>query len=124
MSLENANKFMNLLKEDETLQKRLADLTPEEKMDAAKELGQDFTIDELKEAAGHNLPMEEMGKVAGGVPLPFDSSDPFPAEKCPDSPTGDHDWKEMAVFTEYLVVKHHIMKCRYCGNTRDEVGLW
>lgn len=123
MSLENANKFMNLLKKDEALQKRLADLTPKERLDAAKELGLNFTIDELKETASHDLPLEEMGKIAGGVPLLFDSSDPSPAANCPNSPTGDHDWKEMAVFTEFLVVKHHIMKCPYCGSTRDEVGL-
>ena len=137
MSLESAKQFINLLKEDEALQKRMADLPAEEGLALPrllpepaypKGLGLDFTLEELKEAAAgkNELPVDEMEKIAGGgVPQLYDDlSDPSPAASCPKSPTGDHVWQEMAVFTEYLIIKHHVEKCAYCGATRDNVRPW
>ena len=50
----------------------------------------------------------------------YDQSDS--EKECPLSPTGRHVWKEAGVFTEYLIVRHHVMICEYCGKGRRSYG--
>ncbi len=50
MALENAKKFLQLAREDQALQNRLAGMTPEDRCKAARELGLDYTEEELAEA--------------------------------------------------------------------------
>lgn len=122
MALTNAQEFLKRLKEDEALQKRMAGLTREEGLAAAKEMGLDFTLEELKEtAANRDLPMWEMEKIAGGYVnrLPDNTS-----SDCPNSPNGKHSMKEIACFTEYLIVRHHIMRCIYCDKSEDDMWIW
>lgn len=67
MTLENAKKFLTLMREDETLQDRTANRSEEEVMAVAKEMGLDFTSEELREASGVcELTLGEMQFIAGG----------------------------------------------------------
>jgi len=82
MSKENARVFVQAVLNDEELRGKTANMKPEEVIAFAKEMGFDFTLDELKEVKKDDIELdelkevkekaielddEELGKVAGGA---------------------------------------------------------
>ena len=63
MAQENAKRFLETVRTDETLRETLIKMSPDEGLAHAKELGFDFTKDELKAAAVELLvkKMQEAG---------------------------------------------------------------
>ena len=67
MALEDANKFTKMLLEDEELRGRFANMSIEEGLSAAKDMGLDCSLEELKEARDTSeLTLDDMDKVSGG----------------------------------------------------------
>ena len=67
MAVENATVFVKKLLEDEELRNRIASVNTEEGLKIAREMGLDFTEEELKEAGkSYELTPEEMEMVSGG----------------------------------------------------------
>ena len=69
MSKESASKYVQAVMEDEELRKRTENVKPVDAVPLAKEMGYDFTAEELTEALNNNmeLSLEELGSVAGGA---------------------------------------------------------
>ncbi len=68
MSLENAKKFVQMVQDDEELQKRLAGMKHGEGFAVAEEMGLDFTNEEMDEVLkGKKVSLDEMEQVSGGV---------------------------------------------------------
>lgn len=91
MSLQNANKFIDLLLSDKTMQERTAGMKPEEVLAFAREQGLECTLEELKEETlkSRELSPDEMDQAAGGSAAAYHYS----KEKCPKSPDPDHQHK-------------------------------
>jgi len=67
MAQDNAKKFIDMMLNDEEQRNRFANMTTEEGLKAAKEMGLDFTTEELKEAGeSYEMTPEEMEMVSGG----------------------------------------------------------
>ena len=133
MALENAKKFISLIWEDEDLKERTANKGEEEVMAVAKEMGLDFTAEELKEAASaHNtqeLTLGEMEPVAGGV-----TSNLIPGlidpNACPKNRYRNHSWKKIKHVEDewFSWIKEgglfsfgtDVYECRYCGLTKNK----
>ena len=128
MSLENAKKFIKQAMEDETLRERTANKGEEEILAIAKEMGLDYTAEELKEAAGvRELDLSDMEPVAGGdlYGMVKDFSEPL----CPKSKNGEHKWiktghyesewfswlKKGGIFS----IGYDTFKCEYCGKKKE-----
>ena len=70
MSKEAASKFVQAILNDEELRQRTGALKPEEIVPFAKEMGYDFTLEELKDVRKDDveeLSPEELENVAGGT---------------------------------------------------------
>ena len=69
MSKENATAFVQKVFDDEELRQRTGAMKPEEVIAFAKEMGFDFTLDELKDVKKENIEFspEELEAVAGGT---------------------------------------------------------
>ena len=66
MSIEQAQAFMEKVKNDEDLQKRLKEAEDSEtRLNIAKEMGYDFTLEEARQAS-EQLSPDELEQVAGG----------------------------------------------------------
>ena len=120
------------IQNDEALKARLEKLTPAEALAAAKELGLDFTAEELKEAAmDQKLALDELEAAAGGVPIirPLRQEDlnENNTSDCPLGPGGKHDW----VITGHIEEPHKFLwmdytegydylKCSYCGTEQKK----
>ena len=79
MSKENAKAFVQAVLNDEELREKTANMKPEEAVPLGKEMGYDFTADELSEVMNDSkeLTAEELGHAAGGSvatppPIGFD----------------------------------------------------
>ena len=67
MAVENATVFVKKLLEDEELRNRIASVNTEEGLKIAREMGLEFTEEELKEAGeSYEMTPEEMEMVSGG----------------------------------------------------------
>ena len=68
MSKESAAAFVQAVMEDEELRERAENLKPEEAVPLGKEMGYDFTLEELTEAANEDseLSPDELDNAAGG----------------------------------------------------------
>ena len=68
MSKENAKDFVQAILNDEELRQRTEKMKPEDAVPLGKEMGYDFTVEELKEAGSEvrELSPEELENVAGG----------------------------------------------------------
>ena len=68
MSKENAKAFVQAILNDEELREKTANIKPEEIVPFAKEMGYDFTLEELKEVKEEDIELspEELENVAGG----------------------------------------------------------
>jgi len=69
MSKENAKAFVQAILNDEELRQRTEKMKPEELIPFAKEMGFDFTLDELKDVKKENIELspEELEAVTGGT---------------------------------------------------------
>lgn len=69
MSKDSAKKFVQAIIDDEELRKRTAAMKPEEAIPFAKEMGYDFTIEELTEVKTEDIELspEELDSAAGGA---------------------------------------------------------
>jgi predicted ribosomally synthesized peptide with nif11-like leader len=77
MSKENAKAFVQAVLNDEELRQRTGAMKPEELIPFAKEMGFDFTLDELKEVKKDDIELspDELEAVAGGRDKVFDAMD-------------------------------------------------
>ncbi|MBP3856615.1 MAG: Nif11-like leader peptide family RiPP precursor, partial [Ruminiclostridium sp.] len=68
MSKEAASKFVQTILNDAELRIKTAEIKPEEIVPFAKEMGYDFTLEELKEVKEEDIELspEELESVAGG----------------------------------------------------------
>ena len=68
MSKESAEKFIQAVLNDEELREKTANMKPEEVVPFAKEMGYDFTLEELKEVKKEDIELspEELENAAGG----------------------------------------------------------
>ena len=68
MSKENAKAFVQAILNDEELRSKTAGLAPEEVISFAKEMGYDFTLEELKDVKKEDVELspEELEAAAGG----------------------------------------------------------
>ena len=69
MSKENATAFVQKVFDDEELRQRTGAMKPEELIPFAKEMGFDFTLDELKEVKKEDIELspDELEAAAGGT---------------------------------------------------------
>ena len=130
MSLQNAQKFIDLLAGDKTVQERTAGMKPEEVLAFAREQGLECTLEELKEETLKNreISPDEMDQVAGGIfhiRRKTNSSKP----SCPNSPDGYHKWVKTGEYhaTTFLFLEGWdvFYTCEYCMKTkREEKSGW
>ena len=73
MSKEAASKFVQAILDDEELREKTANMKPEEAAAFAKEMGYDFTAEELAEEVNEDkeLDPEELKNAVGGTLEPF-----------------------------------------------------
>jgi len=68
MAIENAKRFVEMVAADAALKARLETLDSEAVLAAAKEMGLDFTAEELKAAAmDQAVALDELDEVAEGI---------------------------------------------------------
>lgn len=129
MALENAKKLLTLMWEDKALRDRMANRSEEEVMAVAKEMGLEFTAEELKEAAEiHELTPGEMETAAGGGVYTSDGFGEIDPNACPKNRYRNHSWrktghcedewfswlKEGGLFS----LGYDIYTCAYCGRKK------
>ena len=68
MAKESANAFVQAILNDEELREKTANMKPEEAVPLAKEMGYDFTLEELKDVKKEDIELspEELENAAGG----------------------------------------------------------
>jgi len=67
MAMNHAKEFINKMLENEELRNKFAALNTEDGLAAAKEMGLDFTTEELKQAGeDYEMPAEQLDSVNGG----------------------------------------------------------
>ncbi len=125
MALENAKKFLERVEKDQALQDRLAGMTPEERSNVARELGLDYTEEELAEALRSvEIPLDELEQAAGGSI--HGRKKLLPRETpCTKSPNLEHNWvlqgheEEPHTFLFWDYTKgYDIYACSYCGEIK------
>lgn len=128
MALENAKRFLSMVQEDEALLDRMANLGRDEVQAAAKEMGLEFTAEELKEAADtFELTPEEMASVAGGYGKK--KRHPKTQDPCPSNNGRGHNWVKTGHYEDewfgwlkdggLWTLGYDTYKCSYCGRTKD-----
>ena len=124
MAIENAKRFVEMVAADAAPKARLETLDSEAVLAAAKEMGLDFTAEELKAAAMvQEVALDELDEVAGGIGKKMPGSVAW----CTKSPNQEHNW----VKTGHEEEPHSFLcwdwtygydhyKCTYCGKTKRE----
>lgn len=124
MALENARKFIEMVREDEALQDRTANRGEEEVMAIARELGLDFTPEEMKEAARiREISADELDSAAGGRMKIFKIKRRQQAEGVPDEE--GHIWYKIGHYEDewfswlkkdgLFSFGYDIYECSHCG---------
>ena len=118
------------VKENETLLKRTADKGEKEVLAIAKEMGLEFTAEELKEAGSIcELDLSNMERIAGGLAI-FRPVAPDIDRSCKRDPSGQHKWffyyhyeheyfnflKEGGLWSRGF----DVYKCALCGQQKEE----
>ena len=136
MAKESAEKFAMAVMEDSDLRVRTARLDPGELLPIAKELGYDFTAEELAEVMNENqeLTPDELEATAGGLPPQRESdmhrreieNEMFAeiARQCHHDVSGPlHNWVVIAHEERWLFWKwsrgYDILKCSLCGEINE-----
>ena len=133
MSLENAKKFAQKVMEDNELRERTAKLNPEELLPIAKEMGCDFTEEELTAVMNETqeLTADQLEAAAGGYYINShpDNVDMILKEKarqhCHHSLKGPlHQWVKIDHEERWMFWAwtrgYDIYKCSLCGETREQ----
>ena len=122
MAIENAKRFVEMVAANAALKARIETLDSEAVLAAAKEMGLDFTAEELKAAAMvQEVSPDELDEVAGGKKMSGSLA------WCTKSPNQEHNW----VYTGHEEEPHSFLcwdwtfgydhyKCTYCGKTKRE----
>ena len=128
MAIENAKRFVEMVAADAALKARIETLDSEAVLAAAKEMGLDFTAEELKAAAMvQEVALDELDKVVGGVGKKMSGKMSGGVAWCTKSPNQEHNW----VKTGHEEEPHSFLcwdwtygydhyKCTYCGKTKRE----
>ena len=87
MSRENAKKFVETVETDNALQERVKNLSIDEVLTIAKELGYEFTIEELEHIGDQELTSDELESVAGGRGIKRIIKTGKPGKHCNDDPS-------------------------------------
>ena len=128
MAIENAKRFVEMVAADAALKARIETLDSEAVLAAAKEMGLDFTAEELKAAAMvQEVALDELDKVTGGVGKKMSGKMSGGVAWCTKSPNQEHNW----VKTGHEEEPHSFLcwdwtygydhyKCTYCGKTKRE----
>lgn len=120
MSMENAVKFVQKLRNDQELYTSFSVMQPAEVLKAAAEMKLPLTEEELKAALNQvEVSTEEMDKVAGGG---FRSRGTRQFTYCPNGPDNKHNWEKIGheevpatfLFWDYTN-GYDIFRCTYCG---------
>ncbi len=124
MSLENAKKLLERVQKDQALRAHLAGMTPEDRSSAAREMGLNYTEEEMAEALQSvEIPLDELEQASGGIqgrdkPLPH-------TLPCPKSPNQEHNWvfhgheEEPHTFLFWdFTFGFDIFACSYCGDVK------
>ena len=136
MAKESAEKFAMAVMEDSDLRVRTARLDPGELLPIAKEMGYDFTAEELAEVMNENqeLTLDELEATAGGLPPQRESdmhrreieNEMFAeiARHCHHDVSGPlHNWVVIAHEERWLFWKwsrgYDILKCSLCGEINE-----
>ena len=125
MAIENAKQFVEKVKADVALNERLKGKKPEECLALAKEMGLEFTEEELKAALSvEELSLEDMDKVAGGS-LRKKKYYAW-AQRCPANGDNDHVWVKTGHredYSTFLWIEYSdgwdIYTCSLCGKTKE-----
>ncbi len=129
MALENAKKYLQMIRDDQKLRDRLSGKKPEDGIRIARGLGLDFTDEEMKEALKTcELSIDEMKEAAGGrVDCPSDGIvGTHTEDRCPNDPNGKHDWIKRGhreephtfLFWDYTLGYDECV-CSRCGKVKD-----
>ncbi len=119
MSMENAVKFVQQLRNDQELYTSFSVMKPAEVLKAAAEMGLPLTEDELKTALNQvEVSPEEMDKVAGGGFRSKGRNFTY----CPKGPNNKHNLEKIGheevpetfLFWDYTN-GYDICRCTYCG---------
>ena len=136
MSRESAAAFAQAAMKDNELRERTAKLDPEKLLPIAKEMGYDFTAEELEEVMNEGLELapDELDSVVGGMNNQRSSefelrrhrreSDRNMAEHCYGKLSGPlHDWVVVGHEERWLFWAwtrgYDLLKCSRCGATKD-----
>lgn len=128
MAIENAKKFVEKVQADAALSERVKAMTPQEGMALAKELGLEFTEEELKDALNNReLEPEELDEGVGGTAhsgttLGGGFVSAVKQQTCEYSPNLRHKWEYIGhseephsfLWIDYTWGYDHY-KCVYCG---------
>jgi len=101
--------------EDNELRERTAKLDPEKLLSIAKEMGYDFTKEEITEVMSQELTLDDLEEAAGGRRVN--------PELCHQNPNGSyHDYEEIPNEERYMIWNlprgSKILKCKYCGHMK------
>ncbi len=131
MALENARKFLLLVQEDQALQDRLAGMTPEDRSNVAREMGLDYTEEELMDALKTvDVSPDELKQVSGGgrsyLSHLFEKEPKWLYGSCLKSSDGNHNWIKQGhredphtfLFWDYTDGYDEYI-CTYCGEHMD-----
>ena len=132
MSIEAARVFVQAVLNDEELRGKTANMKPEEVIAFAKEMGYDFTLDELKEVKEEDVELspEELEAAAGGrYGIKEKSHRDYIKSHCNGDPNGPlHNWVKIGheerpvlwgIFGDYTK-GYTLYKCTLCGATKEE----
>lgn len=131
MSIEAAKAFVQAVLNDEELRERAKDLKPEEAVPIGKEMGYDFTEDELTEAVNEDteLSPEKLGSVTGGAviggPCTSSDADDIKDTYCYGDKNGRrHDYEIVLQVKRYVLFFipkiHNIYRCKLCGHQMEK----
>ena len=122
MSKESALKFAQLVMEDNELRERTAKLEPDKLLPIAKEMGYDFTVEEMTEVMDEDreLTPEDLESASGGTPVTVIDSDREKIKHCYfDLSAPLHDWVVDGHTERWLFWKWSygvdFIKCSRCG---------
>jgi len=124
MSKESAANFVLEVMEDNELRERTAKLPPEELLPIAKEMGYDFTEEELTAVMdeSHELTADQLEAVAGGGKR--SGRGKKNAWRCYQNPNNIHHDYEVIGHEERWMFwgwtrGYDIIKCKYCGHISE-----
>ena len=117
-SKESATKFVQAVIDDAELREKTGAMKPEEVIAFAKEMGFDFTLDELKEVKEEDIELspDELGNVAGGNVVHLYALEDI---YCNGDENGSkHIWGSHLEYESYGIFFEHtyeVKECLKCG---------